>query len=99
MINADAYVELESRFLAVFLSLKPSFSTDAVATVEHYISVAELEMACESLVLSLVEESIVISADLWQELLSLCRALGLDKESVFKPDFFEFAQARVLRQA
>lgn len=99
MIDADAYVALEGRFSVVLEPLKSRLGNEAAATVAQYMAVAELEMACESFVLSLVEESVAISEDTWQELMLICKALDLDKTSVFKADFWEFASASVLRRA
>jgi hypothetical protein len=99
MIDADAYAALEDRFSPVFESLKSHLSNEATANIVQYMAAAELEMACESFVLSLAEESVVISEDAWQELMRICKALDLDKASVFKPDFWEFANASVLRHA
>ena len=99
MIDADAYVALEGRFSVVFEPLKSRLGSEAAANVVQYMAVAELEMACESFVLSLAEESVAISEDTWEELMLICKALDLDKASVFKADFWEFASASELRRA
>ena len=50
-------------------------------------------MACESFVLSVIEEQIRLSPEARKELLQLSVALGLDKESIFRADFWQKAQA------
>jgi hypothetical protein len=66
-------------------------SAEAIGNVGHYISVGEIEVACESLILSIVEEGAQLTADLKVELLDLCYLLGLNENAVFRSDFWSIA--------
>jgi hypothetical protein len=48
-------------------------------------------MACESFILSVAEERIQLPGDAKKELLDLAIALHLDKQSVFRADFWQMA--------
>jgi hypothetical protein len=91
-MNKNDYLFLEARLCSVFDNFAPQLSDEARQNVEHYIEVAELEMACESLVLSVIEEHIQLSADIKEELLRLCCALHLDEEAVFRADFWKIVR-------
>lgn len=82
------YERLERRFREVFRGCAPSLSDDAMHNVEHYLDVAELEMALESFLLSALEERISLSAAAKRDLLELGVATGLDKESVLRADLW-----------
>ena len=92
-MNKPAYQLVESRFRNVFARYERQLSDEARQNVEHYVGVAEIEMACESFVLSVIEEQIRLSPEARKELLQLSVALGLDKESIFRADFWQKAQA------
>lgn len=95
-IEQEEYKSVEASFRAVFQHLAPRLSAEAAQNVEHYLDVAEIEMACESLVLSLAEEKIFLQNDTKEELVALCLGLRLDKESVFRADFWAVASAALI---
>lgn len=92
MLLNERYRELVADFKAVFVSCSRLLTDEAVQNVEHYLEVAELEMAYESFVLSVIEEKIPLSESARMDLLGLGLALGLDKEAVFRADFWQIAQ-------
>lgn len=62
---------------------------ESVAHVRHNIDVAEYEMACESLVMSLKLEKVPLSGRHAGQLIGLGLELGLDKDSVYCADFWQ----------
>lgn len=77
-------------YLKVLLSCYAGLlSAEAVAHVQHYIDVAEYEIACESFVMSLKLEKVALSGQHADQLTDLGIALGLDKDSMFTGDFWE----------
>lgn len=93
-VKMDRYESLELRVCKIFGEFSELLSEDARNNVEHYIDVAEIEMAYESLVLSLIDEKIVVSDILRKELLEIGVLLGLDKDSVFRADFWELVNGK-----
>lgn len=91
MENSE-YKRYEHRFGNIFDRYMRDISDEARKTVAHYIDVAEIEMACESFVLSVYEENIRLSLEAKDELLQIILSLGLDKESVFRADFWQIAK-------
>jgi hypothetical protein len=67
-------------------------SDSDLAAVKHYLDIAEVEMAGESLVLSLMESSVQVDSPEADSLIRMCLALGLDESSVFREDFWAVAQ-------
>jgi hypothetical protein len=61
---------------------------DGAEHVSHCLSVGELEMAFEWFVLSLLEVKAVLPPEEKAALRELGFALGLDKESIFRADFW-----------
>lgn len=70
-------------------NLRPALPADEVQSVEHLLAVGELEMAFESLVLSVMQARLRLEESEWVHLLELARALGLDRESVYDLDFWQ----------
>lgn len=85
------YKIIEVRLLSAVSPFAMKLSTEARQSVEHYIEVAEIEMACESFILSVLDERIELPSDTKRELQELCLGLRLDKESVFRVDFWQVA--------
>ena len=85
------YENMEARFQNAVKPFASKLSVEARQSFEHYVAVAEIEMACESFILSVLEEQIELPADAKKELLELCLMLRLDKESVFRADFWQVA--------
>lgn len=92
MKNTD-YESFEGCLRCILGRYGGKLSVDACQNIEHYMGVVEIEMACESLTLSLVHEEIPITPESKDELLQLCTALGLAKESIFRADFWRLAQS------
>jgi len=90
-MNETEYQRVDARFRRVFDGYAALLSEGSRAHVRHFVEVAEIEMACESFVLSLLEEGIRLSVDVKRELLDLALDLQLDRESVFRSDFWQFA--------
>ena len=86
---------VERRLRHLVERVAPMLSNAARDHVEHYLEVCELEMACESFVLSIMEESAMLDVTLQVELLEVCRALQLDRQSVFRHDFWKLFTAYV----
>jgi hypothetical protein len=61
---------------------------DEIETVEYYLSNAEIEMAFESLGLSLIQHKVLLECETSQALHALGLRLSLDKESVFDDKFW-----------
>lgn len=97
MKNSE-YKIIEHDFSVIFACYKREISGSAREAVEHYIEFAEIEMACESFVLSVLEEQIQLSAEAKNDLLHIILSLGLDKESIFRVDFWQMAKALLLDQ-
>lgn len=87
------YESFEGRLRCILGRYGEKLSVEACQNVEQYMGVAEIEMACESLTLSLLHEEIPITPESKDELLQLCTALGLAKESIFRADFWQLAQS------
>ena len=90
-MNKAEYQLIDARFRNIFNSLAAQLSKEGRENVEHFIEVAEVEMACESFILSVAEERIQLPGDAKKELLDLAIALHLDKQSVFRADFWQMA--------
>lgn len=87
------YKGIDARFRSVFERYAAQLSDEGREHVQHLIECSELEMACESFILSLLEERIQLSDDVKEELLELAVALELHKESVFRADFWQIASS------
>lgn len=55
------YTRIEKEFRRVFEVCAPALALDSVENVRHYLDVAELEMAYESFVLSVLDEQVELS--------------------------------------
>ncbi|ANH66794.1 hypothetical protein [Mitsuaria sp. 7] len=91
MMNETEYQRVDARFRRVFDRYAAQLSEESQTNICHFLEVAEIEMACESFVLSLLEEEIQLSVDVKRELLDLALGLQLDRESVFRSDFWQLA--------
>ena len=92
------YQSIDARFRIIFDRYAVQLSKEGRENVQHFIAVAEVEMACESFVLSVLEEQVQLSDDAKKELLELALALQLDKESVFRADFWQVAGPRLSKE-
>ena len=85
----EIYRDYEPQLVGLLASFEADLSPDAVGHVRHYIGVGEYEMAFESLVLSLMEEGVSVSASAVDEIAVLGAGLNMEEEAVFRADFWE----------
>ncbi len=91
-MRKEAYINAERNLVEVLDFYMAKLKDSSVETVRHYISVAEIEMAYESFVLSLVEESVELANEHRLILLELDSRLFLSAEPVFRADFLQVAE-------
>lgn len=85
------YQILGAQFREIFDRYAARLGSEGRENVEHFFEVAELEMACESFVLSLIEYKVKISDKDKRDLMFLSQSLHLEKNSVFRADFWQIA--------
>lgn len=83
------YLELKQEFMVIFNDYKNRLDIDSVGHVQHYVNVAELELAYESFILSLREASIDLLSQDAIALVKMGISLELNKDSVFQFDFWK----------
>lgn len=88
MLDARSYNELETRFGQCLSVWKPAISKEAHDHVNHYVNHGELAMAVESLVLSCIVEMVPCPQFVKSTLLSICKDLSLETDSVFDSGFW-----------
>ena len=66
-------------------------SDSSRADVNHWLDVGEAEMACESVILAIHAERPAIDQETKFALLDMAKKLHLDRESVFRGDFWQLA--------
>lgn len=91
IMDKTEYQTIDARFRSIFGRYAAQLSKESRENVQHFIEATEVEMACESFVLSVLEEKVQLSVDVKKELLDLALGLQLDKESVFRADFWQIA--------
>lgn len=96
-MDKSEYIKTSQRFSDIFGRYEKLLSADSKEHVEHLIDNAELEMACESFILSVIDEDVALGSRDRQDLLDLCLVLGLDRESVFRADFWSVAHPLLSR--
>jgi hypothetical protein len=90
-ITPYTYNSLEKSILMVFAKYSGALSDEARNHIGSMIEASELEMACESLVLSLIDEMVPINMPEKKLLSDISRELNLEHSSVFKHDFWAYA--------
>lgn len=88
IIDPREYVDCESILQNEIRQLRILLPCDDIDTVEYYLSNAEIEMALESLGLSLMQNQVLLQDKTSQTLRELGLRLSLDKESVFDDKFW-----------
>lgn len=83
------YKSICASFRGILGRYAVQLSKESKESVQHFIEVAEIEMACESFILSLLEEKIQLPVEVKRNLRDLALGLQLDKESVFRADFWK----------
>jgi hypothetical protein len=90
-MNKTEYQAFDTCFRSIFDRYAGQLSNEGREDVQHYIDAAEIEMACESFILFLLEEQVQMPVAVKKELWDLALGLQLDKESVFAADFWKIA--------
>jgi hypothetical protein len=87
--DKKSYEQAEKQLLELLELFNHILDADTIEAVEHYISHGELEMACELLYLDLINKKAVLhQKKLADKLLETAMLVGLNKESVYKEDFW-----------
>ncbi|MDF3036291.1 MAG: hypothetical protein K0S28_1565 [Paucimonas sp.] len=90
-MDKSEYIKSSHRFTEIFGRYGDLLAQDSKEHVEQLLDNAELEMACESFILSIMDEELVLDSTARKDLLDLCSTLELDRESVFRADFWAVA--------
>lgn len=90
-MDKTEYEGVDARFRSIFGRYAALLSKEGQNSVKHFIDAAEVEMACESFILSVLEEEVQLSVEDKEALLGMALSLRLDKESVFRADFWKLA--------
>lgn len=85
------YLRTSQSFVDILEVYESLLSHESREQARHYLDSAELEMTCESFILAIMEEDVIVAPSDRQKLLSLCLILRLDHDSVFRSDFWEIA--------
>ena len=93
ILTQDQYRRAEADFKIALGLCSPFLSSEAMKDVEHYLNNAELEIAYESLGLSLNAERVDVPMSAKKILFSMGPVLGLDKEGVLNANFWKEASA------
>ena len=88
-LTAKEYRSAEEDFKIGFGMCMPTLSAEAKKNVQHYLNHGELEMAFESLGLSVKAEGIHVPRAARELLYPLGAGLGLIEESVFSATFWK----------
>jgi hypothetical protein len=96
-MNMEAFRQFREEIIEVLATYNAPLAYDSAANAKHYLDVNELEMACESLVLSLMGENVPISDSHAAVLSNMCKALALDQQSIFREDFWSQASKYLVR--
>jgi hypothetical protein len=87
-MTPDEYSVDERDFRALLEEVQSHLPADSLSDVQHWLASAELEMAVESLGLSVAQADVSLSPDAKARLRRLILKYDLDKESVFEPAFW-----------
>ncbi|WP_394560152.1 hypothetical protein [Aquipseudomonas alcaligenes] len=87
MSNTDKelWIDIESKLNALFQAHKNCLSEESIEAVQHYLDHSEYEIALEGLIIDLMEQGVHYEGA-WRQ---LGIALGLNKETVLLPDFWD----------
>ncbi len=87
-LDPHHFHRLRAEFTRAFDMCRTQLSADAIRDVEHWLQHDELELAFESLGLSLRGESVIVSKEVKSILFPIGVLLGLDRESVLSATFW-----------
>ena len=90
-MDKTEYQTIDASLRSIFDRYAAQLSNEGRENIQHFIDATEIEMACESFILSVLKEHVQLSDDVRNELRKLALALHLDKESVFRADFWVMA--------
>jgi hypothetical protein len=88
-LTPQQYAQSHAAFTRALAMCRARLSIEAIRDVEHWLQHDELENAFESLGLSIMRERVFLSTDAKVVLYPLGRLLGLDRESVLSPTFWD----------
>ncbi len=88
IVNPKEYADCESILQSKIRQLRTLLPHGAIETVEYYLCNAEIEMAFESLGLSIIQHKVLLERETSQALYELGVRLSMDKESVFDDQFW-----------
>jgi hypothetical protein len=87
-MTPDEYGADDRDFRSLFEEIQSDLPADSLSDVQHWLANAELEMALESLGLSIAQAGVNLSPDAKGRLRRLILKYHLDKESVFDGAFW-----------
>lgn len=89
-LTPQEYHRLEEELVKFLEAVRLAIPRDEVQNVNHYVRHAEIEMAFESLGLSIIKHRIKLMEPFGgKRLITLGSKLRLNEESVFDPDFWQ----------
>jgi hypothetical protein len=88
-LTPERYHKAENDFKIAFGICAPLLSFEAAKDIEHYVQHSELEMAYESLGMSLKAENVEVPRAVKEILYPLGPLLEVDKEGVLNANFWE----------
>lgn len=91
-IGGESYMEVERKLIEILAFYAGVLKDSSVESVQHYVSVAEVEMAYESFILSLADEAVELTDEHRLILLELGSRLFVSAEPVFRSDFLQVAE-------
>lgn len=88
-MESDAFARVVQIAKNIFVNEKIELDQKTKDSVSHFLSHDEYEMGYEGLFIEMIKSNYVPSRDEAAEYLKIGRDLGLDRESVFDPEFWE----------
>ena len=88
-LTAEQYAQAHRAFAHALALCRTRLPIEAIQDVEHWLQHDELELAFESLGLSIMRERVVLGSEERMILFPLGPLLGLDRESVLSASFWE----------
>jgi hypothetical protein len=87
-LTPEQYAQSHAAFLRALAMCNTRLSAEATREIEHWLQHDELELAFESLGLSIMREQVTLSSEVREALFPLGLLLGLDRESVLSSTFW-----------
>jgi hypothetical protein len=87
-MNPNQYKEIESFIKATLSQVSSLLDAETIDSVNHYLDNAEIEMAFEGLYIEIMTQPSTSSLIDFNKSKNAALLLGLDKETVFEPNFW-----------